>query len=206
MPVTVIAGPDQTRSAEAARADERQAGLDLGQVAELVVAVRRARPLVAPEALRRRRRRCRRAASRARGSARAARRARRRRTGRCASARRASRPRHDHGAMPRRPIVSVGTPGRTLPMSPMIIASARTARVASAGSSSSALPISSWPSITILIADRRPAVPGAQRADVQRGCSTSCRPRRARRSRRRARSPRTAATPTSPRRPRRTTS
>ena len=83
------AGPDPL--AETAGAEERQPGLDLRQLAELLVAVRGARPLLAPQARRPRRRRARRAAPRARAAARSARRAPRRRTGRCASARRASR-------------------------------------------------------------------------------------------------------------------
>ncbi len=50
MPVTVIAGPDQSREPEVAGADERQPGLDLGQGAELLLAVGGARPLLAAQA------------------------------------------------------------------------------------------------------------------------------------------------------------
>jgi hypothetical protein len=54
-------------------------------------------------------------------------------------------------AIPRSPIVSVGTPGRTLPMSPITIASAWNRSGRSSGYALSALPTSSCPSIRILI-------------------------------------------------------
>ncbi len=54
-------------------------------------------------------------------------------------------------AMPRSAIVSVGTPGRMLPMSPITIASAAKSSGCDGGYVVNALPISSWPSITTLI-------------------------------------------------------
>ena len=52
--------------------------------------------------------------------------------------------------MPRSAIVSVGTPGRTLPMSPITIASAANRSGREGGKVLNALPTSSMPSITIL--------------------------------------------------------
>ena len=69
--------------------------------------------------------------------------------------------------MPRSATVSVGTPGRTLPMSPITIASHRNASGCAGGYVVSAPPpTSSWPSITILIPTGGLPVPRAQRADV----------------------------------------
>ncbi len=53
--------------------------------------------------------------------------------------------------MPRSATVSVGTPGRTLPMSPITIASAANSSGRDGGKVLNALPTSSWPSITTLI-------------------------------------------------------
>ena len=50
MPVTVIAGPDQIREPSPPVPKSGSARLDLGELAELVVAVGRARPLLAPQA------------------------------------------------------------------------------------------------------------------------------------------------------------
>jgi hypothetical protein len=54
-------------------------------------------------------------------------------------------------AMPRSATVSVGTPGRKLPMSPITIASAANSSGRDGGKALNALPTSSMPSITILI-------------------------------------------------------
>ncbi len=54
-------------------------------------------------------------------------------------------------AIPRRPIVNVGTPGRRLPASAITIASEAKSSGRVGGNVVSALPISSWPSITTLI-------------------------------------------------------
>ena len=62
--------------------------------------------------------------------------------------------------------MSVGTPGRTLPMSAISIASDRNSSGCVCGYALRALPTSSWPSITSLIPDRRRSLPRPQGADV----------------------------------------
>ena len=49
IPVTVIAGPDQTREPSPPVPTSGSPGSDLGELAELVLAVRGARPLLAPQ-------------------------------------------------------------------------------------------------------------------------------------------------------------
>ena len=134
MPVTVIAGPDQIRAPRPPVPMSGSPGSDLGELAELVVAVGRARPLLAPQPgdgdvavlVVQRRERVQQGDQRVgRGAAELAAVLRRRRACRTSTV---------TIAMPRSATVSVGTPGRTLPMSPITIASrGEQLRVASAG-------------------------------------------------------------------------
>ena len=124
----------------------------------------------------------------------------RRRTDRCASGRRGCVTSTVIIAMPRSAIVSVGTPGRTLPMSPITIASAAN-RSGPRGREGAERAADLLHALDHDLDPRRAACPPTRAAHRRAsGCSTSCPPCRARRWRRRARSPRTAATPTSTRR------
>ena len=152
--------------AEAAGAEEGNARQDLGQLAELVVAVRRARPLLAAQsgnrhvAVRRRASACERVQQRDQRVGRGA--------AELAAVLRAGERRASTViiAIPRSATVSVGTPGRTLPMSPITIASAANSSGRSGGKVRERTPTSSMPFDHDLDPDRRLPVPGPQRADV----------------------------------------
>ena len=143
-PVTVIAGPDQ--SARPGRRCRRTAGRARPRPARGTrPRCRRRRSTPRGAGRGRRRRRARRAGSRARGAGRSARRAPRRRTGRCASGPASVLASTMTAAMPRSATVSVGTPGRRLPMSPITIASAAKQLGLRRRVGGEALPISSCP-------------------------------------------------------------
>ena len=100
IPMTVIAAPDQTRSASGP-CPRNGIPAHLRELAELVVGPRRALPRVSPQTLDRDVAVLVVRATRARGGARSAHPARRRRTGRSASRCRGSAPRRTTGASPR---------------------------------------------------------------------------------------------------------
>ena len=140
--------------------------------------------------------------ARARAGARAARPAPRRRTGRCACRTRACAPRRVTFAIPRSAVVSVGTPGpdrahvadhERVGLEALRVRR-RVARQRAAADLLVALDAQLDP-------DRRPPAPRAQRADVGEDVRLRVRDAARRRAPRRAPSARTAARSTAPRRP-----